>query len=100
MGSPVSSARPPSLTAVRSTAASRAPGRFRFTHSIMQRYLYREIGAARRPELHTQVALALEDRQQAGRLPAAEIASHWLAAGGSPRGHALAWAVQAGDEAG
>ena len=36
------------------------PGRFRFAHTLFQRYLYSELGAARRAALHGQVALALE----------------------------------------
>ncbi len=38
------------------------PGRFRFVHALVQRYLYGELGSARRAALHGQIALALESR--------------------------------------
>ncbi len=42
------------------------PARFRFAHALMQRYLYGELGAARRTELHRRVAIAMEARRQQG----------------------------------
>src|SRR5262249_11884367 len=54
------------------------PTRFRFAHALMQRYLSRELGSARRTALHRQVAVAMESR--AGSAPIAEVARHWLEA--------------------
>ena len=44
-------------------------GRYRFSHALMQRYLYRELGASRRAALHGRVAVALQRRARAGRSP-------------------------------
>ena len=73
--------------------------RFRFAHTLMQRYLYGELGAARRTELHRRVALAMEAPLHEGRWPVAELAKHWFAAGDADVGKALRYAVLAGDEA-
>ena len=73
--------------------------RFRFAHTLMQRYLYGELGAARRTELHRRVALAMEASPHEGRWPVAELAKHWFAAGDADVGKALRYAVLAGDEA-
>ena len=75
------------------------PGRFRFAHTLLQRYLYSELGAARRAALHGQVALALERALNTGRSSAADIARHWLAAGEPGYEAALQYAARAGDEA-
>jgi len=88
--------------AVKSAVLIEVPGeppRFRFGHVLMQRYLYRELGSARRAMLHRQVALALESRLDEDRASAAEVARHWLAAGESEHGQALRYAARAGDEA-
>ncbi len=73
--------------------------RFRFAHALMQRYLYGELTAARRTELHRRVALAMEGRWQGGSWPVAELAKHWCAAGDADIGKALRYALLAGDEA-
>jgi DNA-binding SARP family transcriptional activator/tetratricopeptide (TPR) repeat protein len=73
--------------------------RFRFSHALMQRYLYRELGAARRGVLHGQIAVVLHRRAQAGRSPAAAVARHLIAAGDSGLPDALTYAARAGDEA-
>ena len=73
--------------------------RFRFAHALMQRYLYGELGAGRRTELHRRVALAMEARRPEGVWPIAELATHWCAAGDADIGRALRYAVLAGDEA-
>lgn len=75
------------------------PPQFRFSHALMQRYLYRELGAARRVALHGRVALALHHRAQAGRSPAAAVARHLIAAGDGGLPDALTYAARAGDEA-
>jgi DNA-binding SARP family transcriptional activator len=75
------------------------PGRFRFAHTLFQRYLYGELGAARRAALHGQVALALERALDTGRSSAADVARHWLAAGEPGFEAALQYAARAGDEA-
>ena len=75
------------------------PGRFRFAHTLLQRYLYSELSAARRAALHGQVALALERALNTGRSSAADIARHWLAAGEPGYEAALQYAARAGAEA-
>jgi class 3 adenylate cyclase len=56
-----------------------APGRYRFGHSLVQRTLYEDLGAARRARLHEQVALALETVCAGDHRPrAGELAHHWL----------------------
>jgi DNA-binding SARP family transcriptional activator len=75
------------------------PGRFRFAHALLQRYLYGELGPARRAALHGQIALALEGRLDSGRSHAADVARHWLAAGETGYEGALQYAARAGDEA-
>jgi DNA-binding SARP family transcriptional activator len=88
--------------AVRGAVLIEVPGpsaRFRFAHGLMQRYLYRELGAARRTGLHRRVALAMEARQKEGVWSIAELATHWCSAGDANVGKALRYAVLAGDEA-
>ena len=88
--------------AVRDAVLIEVPGqatRFRFSHALMQRYLYRELGAARRAALHGQIGLALQRRARAGRSPAAVVARHLIAAGDLGLPDALAYAARAGDEA-
>ena len=58
--------------AVRDAVLIEVPGqatRFRFSHALMQRYLYRELGAARRAALHGQIGLALQRRGPGGPVP-------------------------------
>jgi DNA-binding SARP family transcriptional activator len=77
----------------------RRVARFRFTHTLMQRYLYTELGAAHRAELHRRVALAIEAGSEYGRWPTAELARHWLAAGDGEAEKAREYSARAGDEA-
>jgi len=64
------------------TAEVRAvPGRFRFTHALIQHTLYDDLGTTRRARLHRAAAEALE--ASVGDDPGAragELARHWLAA--------------------
>lgn len=78
------------------------PGRYRFTHGLIQHALYDELSAARRQRLHLKVAEALEAevlaRNDAGR--SAELALHWSAATApSNVGKAVEYCRKAGDEA-
>ena len=59
------------------------PGRYRFTHALIQHTLYQELSAARRQRLHLRVAEALEGpgvptEHRSSRL--SELARHWQAA--------------------
>jgi DNA-binding SARP family transcriptional activator len=74
------------------------PGCFRFAHTLMQRYLYRELGGAQQTQLHREIALALERRGVRGG-GAAELATHWIAALDMDVAAALGYSIQAGDEA-
>jgi class 3 adenylate cyclase len=57
------------------------PGRFRFTHALIQHTLYEDLGATRRARLHRAVGEALEARFGANPgARAGELARHWLAA--------------------
>ena len=73
--------------------------RLRFAHALMQRYLYIELGRARRAELHGRIASAIEARVDEGRASAAEVARHLLAAADADRTRVLRYAVIAGNEA-
>ena len=60
---------------------SDVPGRFSFTHSLIQHTLYQDLSATRRSRAHRVVAEALEDL--CGERPGArvgELARHWVAA--------------------
>lgn len=59
-----------------------APGRYRFSHALVQHTLYTELGPTRRGALHEEVARALEDLC-AGRPGdrVGELARHWQNAG-------------------
>ncbi|HEY2440518.1 MAG TPA: BTAD domain-containing putative transcriptional regulator [Solirubrobacteraceae bacterium] len=76
-----------------------APARLRFSHALMQRYLYGQLGPARREELHRQVALGLERVGAARAAGVAEVARHWLAAGAVDPRQPLRYAALAGDDA-
>jgi tetratricopeptide (TPR) repeat protein len=73
--------------------------RFRFTHALVQRYLYSELGAAARTDLHRRTAIALERRLAGGGISVAELARHWVAGSGHDVEKALRYAALAGDEA-
>jgi DNA-binding SARP family transcriptional activator len=88
--------------AVHGAVLIEVPGRtarFRFAHALMQRYLYRELGAARQAQLHRQIALAMEARADQGGRQLAELARHWAQALDSDVGKALDYSILAGDEA-
>jgi DNA-binding SARP family transcriptional activator len=60
---------------------SDTPGRFAFTHALIQHTLYEDLGPTRRTRAHRRVAEALEDL--CGHRPGArvgELARHWVAA--------------------
>jgi DNA-binding SARP family transcriptional activator len=74
------------------------PRRFRFTHALMQRFLYRRLGSARQTELHRQIALAMEGHGGgASQLP--ELARHWVAAVDADVETAVRYSALAGDDA-
>jgi class 3 adenylate cyclase len=78
-----------------------APGRYMFSHSLVQHTIYEDLGATRRARLHRQVAEALE--ALVGDTPGArvgELARHYLlATRPAEADKALAYARQAGDAA-
>jgi class 3 adenylate cyclase len=60
------------------------PGRFTFTHALVEHALYEDLGTTRRARLHQRLAEALE--KQCGDDPSerlGELARHWAAAVGS-----------------
>jgi hypothetical protein len=65
----------------------------------MQRYLYRELGAHRRTELHRRVAVAMERVAGSGAAPIAEVARHWLEAVDAELDAAFSHSILAGDDA-
>ena len=72
---------------------------FRFAHALMQRYLYRELGSARRRELHRQIAVAMEARSDREDGQLAELARHWARALDADVDTALRYSTLAGDDA-
>jgi class 3 adenylate cyclase len=77
------------------------PGRYSFSHALVQHTLYQDLGATRRARAHRQVARALEDI--CGDHPAArvgELAHHWLSATQPVDAtKAISYAYQAGEAA-
>ena len=77
------------------------PGRFSFTHALIQHTLYEDMGPTRRARAHRRVAEALEDL--CGDRPEArvgELARHWVAAIQPVElAKAIAYSKQAGDAA-
>jgi DNA-binding SARP family transcriptional activator len=73
------------------------PARFRFAHTLMQRYLYRQLGPSGQTELHRRIAVQLERRSDPGTT--AELARHWMEAVDADVETALGYATRAGDEA-
>jgi class 3 adenylate cyclase/tetratricopeptide (TPR) repeat protein len=73
------------------------PGRFSFSHALIQHALAEEVGAVRRQRLHGRLAEALES--VAGHDPRrlGELAHHWIASNDPVRGRQAA--IRAGDEA-
>jgi class 3 adenylate cyclase/tetratricopeptide (TPR) repeat protein len=77
-----------------------APGRFAFTHGLVQQAILLNAGPTREATLHRQVAEVLEADHGAGSVPVAELARHWLQATNvSDTRRARDWARQAGDAA-
>jgi class 3 adenylate cyclase len=78
-----------------------APGRYMFSHSLVQHTIYEDLGGTRRARLHRQVAEALE--ALVGDAPGArvgELARHYLlATRPAEADKALAYAGQAGEAA-
>ena len=72
---------------------------FRFAHALMQRFLYRELGSARRRELHRQIAVAMEARSDGEDGELAELARHWARALDADVDTALRYSTLAGDDA-
>jgi class 3 adenylate cyclase len=76
-----------------------SPGRFQFTHALVQHAILANLGATREASLHRRVAEVLEDTTDAGA-QVAELAHHWLqATRRSDSARARDWACQAGDDA-
>lgn len=77
------------------------PGRFTFTHALVEHALYEDLGTTRRARLHQRFAEALED--QCGDDPGerlGELARHWAAAVlGANTDRARHYAQRAGDRA-
>ncbi len=76
-----------------------APGRFVFTHALVQHAILADLGATREAGLHRRVAEVLEAQHVDG-MSVAELAHHWLQATTvSDTSRARDWARQAGDHA-
>jgi len=72
--------------------------RFRFVHTLIQQYLYRQLGAAERAALHHEIAEALEMLYQEDiDLVAMPLARHYLESG--VRDKAVEYLLKAGDQA-
>ena len=76
-----------------------APGRYRFAHALMQRYLYNQVGAATQTEQHRLIALAIEGRERDDRSQVAELARHWAETVDADLDTALRYSTLAGDDA-
>ena len=72
--------------------------RFKFGHTLVQNYLYQQLGQAERRLLHTDVAAALENcyGEQADEF-AVQLAHHYYSAGDDRQ--ALSWFTQAAENA-
>lgn len=57
-----------------------APGRYQFTHALIQHTLYQDVSAARRQRLHHRIAEALEQTSGDDARRVAQLAHHWIAA--------------------
>jgi class 3 adenylate cyclase len=76
-----------------------APGRFAFTHALVQHAIQAGIGTTRTAALHRRVAEVLEAQHEDG-MPVGALAHHWLQATNvSDTARARDWALQAGDAA-
>ena len=77
------------------------PGRFQFTHALIQHTLYQDLGLTRRARSHRRVAEALEDlRGNRPETRVGELARHWVEAiQPIDLAKAIDYSRQAGDEA-
>ena len=77
------------------------PGAYRFAHQLIQESLRLELGRARRAELHTAVADAIEGASPDPDAVATELAHHHFEAAraGGDAGPAFRWSRRAGDVA-
>ena len=77
------------------------PGRFSFSHALINHILYEELGTTRLARMHRRIAEALEERL--GPEPGArvsELAHHWAKAGGEGDSRKpISYARQAGERA-
>ena len=77
-----------------------APGRFTFTHTLIQRTLYDDLGPTRRAHAHLQIAEALEQLHGDDPDHAGELARHYLLATHPTRtDKAITYALRAGETA-
>ena len=78
-----------------------SPGRFQFTHALIQRTLYEDLRPTRRARVHRQVAEALEGL--VGEAPggrSGELARHWVATNQPvDLAKAILYSCRAGDDA-
>ena len=72
------------------------PGRYSFSHALIREALYESMSAPRRARLHRRVGEALE---AAGQQPLSSLALHFTRAGSKDAEKAIAYAVQAAQEA-
>jgi len=87
-----------SVTAGLLNETQEVPGRMRFTHALVGRALYAQIGGSRRRMLHERAARLLEKTIEAPpQSTVVELARHWALAGDRPS--AQRWALVAGDYA-
>lgn len=79
---------------------SRGRGRYAFTHGLVRDTLYRDLPAERRAALHLEIARALETLDPGAlETPVAELAHHYLEAGGEASARALALSLAAAESA-
>ncbi|MBV8950913.1 MAG: AAA family ATPase [Actinobacteria bacterium] len=77
-----------------------APGRYQFSHALIQHTLYEDLSALRRQRIHHRVGEVLERTVAADRQRVAELAHHWLAATRPAEiDKALRYTLEAGDAA-
>jgi hypothetical protein len=82
------------------TRSSDHPDRFRFVHALVSHTLYQQLGTERRAQLHRLAAEALEEVYGSDPGPGvAELAHHWMAAGGTDAGRAVRYGMAAGRRA-
>jgi DNA-binding SARP family transcriptional activator len=82
-------------------AGGESDGRtMRFAHALIDHWLYAQLGAPKRVELHRRIANRLEQRAETEQVSAPELARHWHAAAGTSEiDKPLRYALLAGDDA-